>query len=206
MTDGIYTNHATSVCQGVFLDFLAYSIKSQSVDSQNIDFGDWVKQIREGEGWNQEELAQKLGVAQSYLSRIERGERPPTEPFCIALSAAFNFPIYTVLVRAGLVKDDEEFAAANALKTINEREDADVWEFKRRIKKIKNKEDREQALDNIWALLEVAAHAARLIARRDALREQLRSETDETKRRALETQIDGITRTVAQYEQCEVNA
>jgi hypothetical protein len=51
--------------------------------------------------------------------------------------------------------------------------------------------------------LDRRAHAARLVARRDALREALRAEVDETKRRALEVQIDGITRTVAQY---EVNA
>lgn len=48
--------------------------------------------------------------------------------------------------------------------------------------------------------LDRRAHAARLIARRDALRESLAGETDEAKRKALEVQIDGITRTVAQYE------
>lgn len=48
--------------------------------------------------------------------------------------------------------------------------------------------------------LDRRAHAARLAARRDALRDALAAETDETKRRALEVQIDGITRTVAQYE------
>lgn len=48
--------------------------------------------------------------------------------------------------------------------------------------------------------LDRRAHAARLIARRDALRDALAGEADETKRRAIEVQIDGITRTVAQYE------
>jgi hypothetical protein len=48
--------------------------------------------------------------------------------------------------------------------------------------------------------LDRRAHAARLIARRDQLREALRDEKDEAKRAALEVQIDGITRTVAQYE------
>lgn len=48
--------------------------------------------------------------------------------------------------------------------------------------------------------LDRRAHAARLIARRDALREALAGEADETKRRALEVQIDGINRTVVQYE------
>jgi transcriptional regulator with XRE-family HTH domain len=106
---------------------------------------------------NQEELAQKMGVAQSYLSRVERGDRAPTETFCIALSQAFKYPIYTVLVRAGLIDDSEEFAKANTLKVINETEDTDVWEFKRRINKIKDREERERVLDDIWALLDVAA-------------------------------------------------
>lgn len=48
--------------------------------------------------------------------------------------------------------------------------------------------------------LDRRAHAARLIARRDALRDALAGEVDDAKRAALEVQIDGITRTVAQYE------
>jgi hypothetical protein len=48
--------------------------------------------------------------------------------------------------------------------------------------------------------LDRRAHAARLIVKRDQLRESLQSETDEARRRAIEVQIDGITRTVAQYE------
>jgi hypothetical protein len=48
--------------------------------------------------------------------------------------------------------------------------------------------------------LDRRARAAQLTARRDLLREQLRSETDEAKRRALEITIDGLTRSVAQYE------
>lgn len=51
--------------------------------------------------------------------------------------------------------------------------------------------------------LDRRAHAARLIARRDALRAALAGETNESKRRALEVQIDGISRTVAQYEVSE---
>lgn len=138
---------------------------------KNVDFGNWVKSIREDEGWNQEELAQKMGIARSYLSRVETGERPPTEPFCIALSAAFGFQIYTVLVRAGLIDDTEEFAAANSLKKNNEKEDPDVWEFKRRVAKIKDKEERERVLDDIWGMLE---RAAKRSARREA-----QSEADE---------------------------
>lgn len=133
---------------------------------EGVSFGEWVREIRKAEGWTQEELANKMGIAAAYLSQVETGVRPPTETFCIALSAAFEFPIYTVLVRAGLVEDSAEFAAANdALKKLNEKEDPDVWEFKRRIKKIKSKEDREQVLDHIWALLEVATKRS---ARREA--------------------------------------
>lgn len=120
-------------------------------------FGEWVRELRKAEGWTQEELAHKMGIASTYLSRVETGERPPTEPFCIALSAAFGFQIYTVLVRAGLIDDTEEFAAANSLKKNNEKEDPDVWEFKRLVAKIKDKEERERALDHIWSILNTAA-------------------------------------------------
>lgn len=128
--------------------------KIQEVNT-NESFGDWVRGLRQDKAMTQSELAQKMGIAPGYLSRVETGERPPTEPFCIALSSAFGFPIYTVLVRAGLVQDDEEFAAANTLKNIEG--DADVWEFKRRIAKIEDKEEKERILDEIWAILDVAA-------------------------------------------------
>lgn len=98
-----------------------------------------------------------MGIARSYLSRVETGDRPPTEPFCIALSTVFQFPIYTVLVKAGLVEDTAELAEANTTKKSNEKEDSDIWEFKRRIGKIKDKNERERVLDDIWALLELAA-------------------------------------------------
>lgn len=102
-------------------------------------------------------MASRMGIARSYLSRVETGDRPPTEPFCIALSTVFEFPIYTVLVKAGLVEESKELAEANAPKKPNETENSDVWEFKRRINKIKSKEERERVLDDIWALLELAA-------------------------------------------------
>lgn len=129
-----------------------------SKDLSDASFGEWVRELRKAEGWTQEELANKMGIASGYLSRVETGDRPPTESFCIAFSAAFGFPIYTVLVRAGLVEDSAEFAAANdALKKINEKEDPDVWEFKRLVAKIKDKEERERALDHIWSILNTAA-------------------------------------------------
>lgn len=50
------------------------------------------------------------------------------------------------------------------------------------------------------AQLDRRSAAAALLAKRDRLRDELRNETDEAKRHALEATIDGITRSVAQYE------
>ena len=128
----------------------------QVVDSNNQEnFGEWVKALRKAEGFTQEELANKMGIASPYISRIETGDRPPTEPFCIALAGAFGFPIYTVLLKAGLIEESAELVEANTKR--NETEDSDVLEFKRKINKIKDKDERERTLDNIWALLELAA-------------------------------------------------
>lgn len=48
-------------------------------------FGKYLKSIRERQGLTQGEVAEKLGVTQSYYSRIENGVRE------VDLADAFNF-------------------------------------------------------------------------------------------------------------------
>ena len=38
--------------------------------------GERIKRLREKKGWNQTELANRSGVTQSLLSKIEKGSRP----------------------------------------------------------------------------------------------------------------------------------
>lgn len=40
-------------------------------------FGEWLRRERVGSGLTQRELAERLGVASTYLSDLERGTRPP---------------------------------------------------------------------------------------------------------------------------------
>lgn len=43
-----------------------------------INFSDLFKTVRDRKGWTQAELAAYLGIAQTYVSAIERGERVPS--------------------------------------------------------------------------------------------------------------------------------
>lgn len=40
--------------------------------------GDNCARIRKGRGWTQEELAERSGLSQQYISDLERGKRNPT--------------------------------------------------------------------------------------------------------------------------------
>lgn len=57
-------------------------------DSQKAFF-EYIKVAREREGMSQTDVAEKMGVSQSYLSRLESGER--------MLDFAFAFELCTVL-------------------------------------------------------------------------------------------------------------
>lgn len=88
-------------------------IQSKCVDSYSVEtetnkeFRAWVKQLREANGWNQGDLARETGFEQSHVSRIERGEGPPTERFCIALARVFGLPLEYVLHISGHITDEQ---------------------------------------------------------------------------------------------------
>lgn len=74
---------------------------------KNVDFRAWVKKLREDRNWNQGDLARETGFEQSHVSRIERGEGPPTERFCIALARVFGLPLEYVLHVGGHLTDEQ---------------------------------------------------------------------------------------------------
>ena len=53
-------------------------------------FGEYIKSARERNGMSQTEVADKLEVTQSYLSRIERGEREVDLALAFKLCAAIG--------------------------------------------------------------------------------------------------------------------
>ena len=48
------------------------------MDSQSIEFGKILRQYRKRAGISQSELAKRIGADNSYISRVERGERAVT--------------------------------------------------------------------------------------------------------------------------------
>ncbi len=52
--------------------------------------GDNCARIRKARGWTQEELAERSGLSQQYLSDLERGKRNPTIVTIYELAQAFG--------------------------------------------------------------------------------------------------------------------
>lgn len=53
-------------------------------------FGRRVKDLREGKGWTQEYLAERMDISTNYLSSIERGNENPTFDMLIKVSEALE--------------------------------------------------------------------------------------------------------------------
>lgn len=64
----------------------------------HIKLGQRVKQLRNGLGITQEELAFKVGVDRSYMGFIERGEKNPTLSILIKLARALRISLKELFV------------------------------------------------------------------------------------------------------------
>lgn len=118
------------------------------VDSEITEFGGWFREMREGRGLTQSELAEQMHVDQTLISRIELGKLEPTANVCLAFARALGLPIDYVLHKAGFV---------DALDVDREPEDEATWEFRWRIARVTDSDERRRVLDNIWTLLDAAA-------------------------------------------------
>ncbi len=77
-----------------------------------LEFGTYVRERREAlkqtdAAFSLRQLAQRIGVEPSYLSKVERGEQPPpSEAKIVALAAALKVDADVLLAMAGKVSSD----------------------------------------------------------------------------------------------------
>ena len=57
------------------------------------NLGNKIKQLRKANGWTQEQLAEKIGIDNKHLSRIEKGYHMPNYQIIKKLAQIFNFDI-----------------------------------------------------------------------------------------------------------------
>jgi transcriptional regulator with XRE-family HTH domain len=77
--------------------------------------GDFIRAQRKAAEMSLRELAEKANVSNPYISQIERGLHEPSMRVLRSISSALNLPLDALLVRAGLIDEDPEAAAAAAV-------------------------------------------------------------------------------------------
>ena len=58
--------------------------------------GEKIRQLRKSKGLTQEQLAEKIGIDNKHLSRIEKGRHMPTYKILKNLATALDFDIYEI--------------------------------------------------------------------------------------------------------------
>lgn len=61
-----------------------------------------IRDLRRSRGWTQAELADRLGVHQTYVSKIELGERRLDVVEAAALARALSVTVADIMARAGV--------------------------------------------------------------------------------------------------------
>ncbi len=70
------------------------------------EIGTLIRNLRISKGMSQYDLARAIGVNNSYLSRIENGERRPSTKIMRKMSEALDFPYDELVVASGLLSPD----------------------------------------------------------------------------------------------------
>lgn len=71
-----------------------------------MQFGRSLREARERAGLSQADVAARLGMTQSYVSRVERGDQNITLSACAAFAQAVGCIFSTVLTPAAPDRDD----------------------------------------------------------------------------------------------------
>lgn len=65
------------------------------------DFISWINEELNYRGWSQNELARRMGITASAVSKTMLGKSSVTRDFCAALATAFGMDEDDVLIKAG---------------------------------------------------------------------------------------------------------
>lgn len=57
-----------------------------------------VRELREGEGWSQGELAERLAVSRQTVNAIETGKYDPSLPLAFRIARLFHRPIEAIFL------------------------------------------------------------------------------------------------------------
>lgn len=86
----------------------------------NQSFGQLLRQARKGKGYSQRELAKRLGLDFTYLSKLEnnRADYPPKEDIIRALARHLNLDEEELIFLAGRIPQGEEDLLKQHYKTM----------------------------------------------------------------------------------------
>ncbi len=78
--------------------------------NRKVLFGERVRGLREGKGFTQENMTEKMGISAQYLSGIERGKENPTFDMLMKLSDSLKVDMWELFdygheIRAGELKE-----------------------------------------------------------------------------------------------------
>ncbi|MDD4986263.1 MAG: helix-turn-helix domain-containing protein [Dehalococcoidales bacterium] len=81
--------------------------------TEMINFGDYLRSLREGQKMSLRDAAAKTGVSVSYITQIENGRRNAPGPEVLKkLAPAYNVPVRDLLKAAGYMNDIKEIKPA----------------------------------------------------------------------------------------------
>ena len=70
-----------------------------------MNYGKAIKIVRTAKGFSQSDLANKLGLAPSYISRLEAGSRKPTMETMESIAAKLDVPLYLLILLSSEKQD-----------------------------------------------------------------------------------------------------
>jgi transcriptional regulator with XRE-family HTH domain len=119
------------------------------------DFGDRLRELRHQKGLNQRELADKVDIDFTYLSKIETGKMsPPSQDTIRKLAEVLDADLDELLVLAGRVPDDVKEVVTQSrehpafLREIKDLGEEELEELRQKAKEIREKRGQKSSSDS----------------------------------------------------------